>query len=194
MPVAKAERSREFLARIRQTLGEKRVMHSVFVAEYFSSFAERAGLDHDEAVAAGLLHDLARSMNGEELLAQARARRIPLGEAQLLKPLLLHGPVAAENCREEFGVSDDVHEAVYWHTTGRPGMGRLAQGLCVADFSEPSRDYPEAAQARDILRKSGFGPAVLYVFEKKVEFGRSKEVTDPNTAATLFWLREHPPA
>ena len=94
MPVAKAERSREFLARIRRSLGEKRVMHSVFVAEYFSSFAERAGLDHDEAVAAGLLHDLARGMEKEELLAEARARRIPMGEAQLAKPLLLHGPVA----------------------------------------------------------------------------------------------------
>ncbi len=190
MPVARAACARGYLARLREILPEKRLSHCIFTAEYYSSYAENIGVDHDEAVAAGLLHDICRDMTKTELLAAARALRLPVSNEQLEKPVLLHGPVAAEKCRAEFGISDDVYEAVYWHTTGRPGLGMLGQGLCLADFAEPMRKYPEAAEARDRLRKKGFGEAILYVAEIGVEFGRRQEVADPNATAFYLWLKQ----
>ncbi len=189
MPVAQCKRSKQLLARIRQTLPDKKVSHCVFAAEFLSSFAPSLGLDHDEAVEAGLLHDLCRGMAGTELLMEARRLRLPVSEVQMERPVLLHGPVAAEWIRSEFGVSDAVHEAVYWHTTGRPGLGLLGQGLCLADFAEPTRKYPEADEARALLRRDGFPAAVRYMAEMKLVFSARKEVSDPNTEAFCLWLR-----
>jgi predicted HD superfamily hydrolase involved in NAD metabolism len=192
MPVARAACARLYLARLRETLPEKRLSHCIFTAEYLSSYAETIGVDHDEAVAAGLLHDLCRDMSKPELLACARELRLPVSEEALKKPVLLHGPVAAERCRTEFGISDAVYEAIYWHTTGRPGLGMLGQGLCLADFAEPMRKYPEAAEARARLRSNGFSDAMLYVAEQEVEFSKKHDVADPNSMAFYIWLkREH---
>ncbi len=189
MPVARAACARLYLARLRETLSEKRLSHCIFTAEYLSAYAETIGVDHDESVAAGLLHDLCRDMTKAELLDCARDLRLPVSDEQLKKPVLLHGPIAAERCRAEFGISDAVYEAIYWHTTGRPGLGLLGQGLCLADFAEPTRKYPEAAEARDLMRMNGFGTAILYVAEKGVEFGKRQEVADPNSQAFYLWLK-----
>ncbi|HOQ88680.1 MAG TPA: HD domain-containing protein [Candidatus Hydrogenedentes bacterium] len=190
MPISRCERAKAYLQAIRARLKDGRVTHCVFVAEYFSSFAPGIGLDHDEAVAVGLLHDYCRDLSGEELLAEARRLRLPVSEAQLERPVLLHGPLAAALCGEQFGLSDAAREAIAWHTTGRPGLGPLGQGLIVADFAEPGRKYPEAGIAREILRKEGFRAALLYVARQKNLFSQRKETRDPNTAAFLFWLEK----
>jgi nicotinate-nucleotide adenylyltransferase len=181
--------SKEYLLCLRERLSDEKVSHCVFTAEYLSSFAGNLGISHDEAVTAGLLHDFCRDLNKEEMLQQARAYRIPISESQMEKPSLLHGPVSAEMCRREFGISDVVYEAIYWHTTGRPGLEILGQALYVADFAEPTRKFPEAAEARAYLRKQGFEEALFYVAEMKIVFCQDKKVVDPNTQAFLLWLK-----
>ncbi len=188
MPIAQAPEAKQYLKRLRERLSEERVSHCIFTAEYLSSFAKDLGIDHDEAVTAGLLHDYCRDLKKNAFLEEARALRLPFGECQMQKPTLLHGPVSAEHCRREFGVSDAVYEAIYWHTTGRPGLGRLGQALYVADFAEPTRKFPEAALARDCLRKQGFDQTLRFVAETKLRFAREKGVVDPNTEAFLLWL------
>lgn len=192
MPVAHCPMAKAYLHALRDRLPERRVSHCVFTAEYLSSFAPSIGLDHDEAVTAGLLHDFCRDLEKDAFLDEARRLRLPLSEIHLAKPSLLHGPVAAETCRAEFGISDAVYEAIYWHTTGRPGLGRLGQALFVADFAEPGRTFEEAAEARRRLRSSGFGDALLYVAEMKVYSNQKKTVIDPNTEAFLIWLKKNP--
>lgn len=189
MPVANMPQSKEYLRCLRERLSDEKVSHCVFTAEYLSSFAGSLGISHDEAVTAGLLHDFCRDLNKEEMLQQARAYRIPISESQMEKPSLLHGPVSAEMCRREFGISDAVYEAIYWHTTGRPGLEILGQALYLADFAEPTRKFPEAAEAREWLRKQGFESALLYVAEMKIVFCQDKKVIDPNTQAFLLWLK-----
>jgi len=181
--------SKEYLQCLRERLSDEKVSHCIFTAEYISSFAAGLGISHDEAVSAGLLHDYCRDLNKEDILEQARYYRLPISESQMEKPSLLHGAVAAETCRREFGISDDVYEAIYWHTTGRPCLGILGQALYVADFAEPTRKFPEAAEARERLRRQGFESALLYVAEMKLVFCQDKKVVDPNTQAFLLWLK-----
>lgn len=192
MPIAKTPQFKEYLRRLRERLTDDKVSHCIFTAEYLSSFAADIDLDHDEAVTAGLLHDYARDLKKDAFLEQARALHLPLSESQMMKPSLLHGPVAAELCRKEFDISDAVYEAIYWHTTGRPGLGRLGQALYVADFAEPTRKFPEAATARERLRKAGFDAALRYVAEQKILFNRNKPVVDPNTEVFFLWLKSQP--
>ncbi|MBI3117301.1 MAG: bis(5'-nucleosyl)-tetraphosphatase (symmetrical) YqeK [Candidatus Hydrogenedentes bacterium] len=191
MPVVKDPRSTEFLRLLRERLPEKRVSHSIFVAEYLSSFARQIGLDHDQAVAAGLLHDLCRTLSNDEMLQRAQEYDLPVGPRQLAKPVLLHGPVAAEEVRRELGIDDEgIYEAIYWHTTGRPELGKLGQALYLADFAEPTRPYAEAAQTRDMLRKVGFKDAMLFATHAKLHYVRKKNADNPEGHAFYLWLQQ----
>jgi predicted HD superfamily hydrolase involved in NAD metabolism len=188
-------RYKEFLGLLRENLPEDKVSHCIFVAEYAASLAVKAGVPHDEVVTAGMLHDLCRAQSGDVLLARARGYGLDISESQLQVPMLLHGPVAAEECRDELGIDDeDVYNAIYWHTTGRPGLGRTGQLIYLADFSEPTRKFPEAAKARTLAREQGFEAALRYVARAKFAHLQSKEVVDPIAEDFLHWVEQAYPA
>ncbi|NLN92634.1 MAG: HD domain-containing protein [Candidatus Hydrogenedens sp.] len=189
MPIAEEPSARAWLKLLRERLTPERMSHSVFTAEYLSSFAPSLGVDHGDAVTAGLFHDFYRDHEAASLWKEARKYRIIMSETQMREALLLHGPLAAEWCRRELDVSEEVYEAIYWHTTGRPGLGLLGQALFVADFAEPSRSFPEAEKARKLLRLEGFEAALLYVAEIRHAWIRLQAVVDPDTKAFLIWLK-----
>lgn len=178
-----------YLDLIRERLSEKRVRHSISVAAHLCDFGASLGLDPIAMATAGLLHDSCRALGDTEMLARARAYGIEVTYPCDERPLLLHGPVGAEYVRRELGIDDvDIHEAIYWHTTGHPGIGLLAQALFVADFSEPLRKYPEAGIAREVLQSQGFSEALLYVAQTKLKFARKKETFHPETEAFCTWV------
>lgn len=194
MPLARLPRYKEFLQILRERLPDEKVSHCIFVAEYAASLATKAGVAHDDIVTAALLHDLCRTEEPENLLARARGYGIDISESAMEFPMLLHGPVAAEECRDELGVfEEDIYEAIYWHTTGRTGLGRTGQLLFLADFSEPTRKFPEAAEARALAREEGFEVAIRYVARTKLYFQQAHEVIDPNLEDFHLWLEKEYP-
>lgn len=189
MPAPEIARMEEFTALLRDRLPDKTLRHSLSVAEFMASVAERAGVEHERAVTAGLLHDLCKTMKPDALLERARAYGLEISELQQKKPNLLHGPVAAEETRRVLGVADDeVYDAIRWHTTGRPKWGRLGMALYIADFSEPLRDFPEADEARRILLEHGFDAALCYVAEERWKHVQTLPHVDPTTKAFVSWL------
>lgn len=189
MPILQTTRSEEFKAVARERLPDKTYRHTVSVAEFMLSFSGEAGITDEQVAAAGLLHDLCKAMKGDELLAKAAAYGLTPTAVQLEKPTLLHGPVAAEEARRELGVDDPgVYDAIYWHTTGKPGLCATGQALYVADFAEPLRPRPEAAEARRILEEEGFAAALRYVAEAKLAYVKSKPPVDPMTVAFAEWV------
>jgi nicotinate-nucleotide adenylyltransferase len=179
-------RAAEFIALIRERLPEKTYRHTVSVAQTILGAAPAAGISPEQAVTAGLLHDLCKAMKPEALAERAKAYGIT---HYLDAPNLLHGPVAAEECRRELGVHDeDVIDAIRWHTTGRAGWGRVGQALFYADFSEPRRPHHQAAKARRILSERGFDAALRYVVEQKFHYVKAKYTPDPNSQAFEDWV------
>jgi len=186
-----APRANEFIDLLNERLPERTFRHVISVANLMAEIAEQAGVDKDQAVTAGLLHDLFKATKGHELLEAADRYGIPIGPIHRDKPMLLHGPVAAEEARHVLGVSEpDIYEAIYWHTTGREKLGPLGRALYFADFSEPLRTMPESAEARQRLASDGFIPALLYVAEKKLHHCRDKYHVDPATEAFNEWLNK----
>lgn len=174
---------------LRTRLPEAKVQHCFSVAEYLLSFSKSLNLSEEDVLDAGLLHDICRELTATELLQRAEAYGLSLSEPQRKKPGLLHGPLAAEECRRDLGLgSADLYEAIYWHTTGHPGLGRLGQALYFADFAEPSRSYPEAQAARQCLESGGFDAALRYAAGKKIFFLEKKDIIDPATGDFYRWL------
>lgn len=183
-------RADEYLELLRARLPGHTLRHSVSVAGLMQHLAPLLGLPLEEAVTAGLLHDSCKAMKKDELLARADEYGLPMTEAHLNRPQLLHGPVAAEECRRNLGLrSPDLYEAIQWHTTGKPGLNRLGQALYFADFSEPFRAHEEAAVARTVLEAQGFDPALHYVAKAKLGMLEKKgKAIDPVTKAFCSWL------
>lgn len=189
MPVLEIPRADEYLRLLEERLPEKTLRHTLSVASMMHGLVDKAGIERVPAITAGLLHDYCKAMKPDALLAAAEAYGVPINDAQRRKPNLLHGPVAAEEVKREHGVDDeDVYEAIYWHTTGKPGLGRVGQALYLADFCEPMRTISEAADARRILERDGFDAALLFAARKKVAHVRTKSAVDPNTEAFVEWL------
>jgi nicotinate-nucleotide adenylyltransferase len=188
MPAFNTARADEYLKVLEERLPAKTWRHVNSVAEYMQTFAREAGITEEQAVAAGLLHDLCKPMKRDELIAVAREYGIPIAGPFLEYPGLLHGPVAAEECRRSFGIDDDVYQAIYWHTTGRPNWPAVGCALYLADFSEPLRTRPEAAETRGILARDGFGPALRHAVRAKLARVEKQLTVDPVSLAFQKWV------
>ena len=131
-------------------LKHKRIPHVLGTEQEAIRLAERYGADVEKARVAALLHDCTKRLDMEEQLALCRQYGIRLDalEQQALK--LLHAKTGAAIARDVFGVDDEIYSAIWWHTTGRPGMTLLEKIMYLADYIEPSRDFPGVQELRRV--------------------------------------------
>ena len=61
---------------------------------------------------------------------------------------LLHAKTGAEIARDVFGVDEEIYRAIQWHTTGRANMSLLEKVMYLADYIEPTRDFPGVDELR----------------------------------------------
>jgi len=174
----------------RGRLSDKRYAHTLRVAETAERLAKLHGLDSERARLAGLLHDTAREVGKEELLRVAEEDGLPVGDFERERPILLHGPVAAELAREDLGVEDgEILDAVRVHTTGEPGMGPLALALFVADKIEPGREQSGVEDLRELAPVS-LHRAARAALEDSVSYNERRDrPAHPKSRQTLEWLR-----
>lgn len=137
----------ERLARSR--LSHKLAEHCGRVADYAAELGHRWGVDAQQLLIAGWLHDACKELDAATMLQRARSLGVPVGPIEEVRPLqLLHAPVAAA----EFGaqISPVCREAIACHTTGRPGMSISARCLYLADAVEPERHYEGVERLREL--------------------------------------------
>src|SRR5690606_24048615 len=64
---------------------------------------------------------------------------------------LLHSHVGAYLASTEYGIMDeDILNAIRYHTSGRPHMSLLEKIVCLADYMEPGRQFPDVEQIRNL--------------------------------------------
>jgi len=141
----------ELVAYLEEHLSAARMTHVLGVRDIAMEYARAHGVNPESAEVASLLHDAAKWMPIPRLFEECARYGLQLSRVDRLNPVALHGFVAAEMGRELFGVAGDACQAVRGYTTGRPGMTELDMVLYAADFTEPSRPFPEAAIARDLV-------------------------------------------
>ena len=129
-------------------LKHKRIPHVLGTEEEAVRLAERYGADTEKARAAALLHDCTKKLNMEEQKALCRQYGIVLDELEKKALKLLHAKTGAAIARDVFGVDDEIYNAILWHTTGRAGMTLLEKIIYLADYIEPTRDFPGVEELR----------------------------------------------
>lgn len=126
--------------------------HSVCVAETAVRIAEAYGIDTGSARLAGLLHDWARDLEGDVLVAAARTTGLEVSDLDLEVPYLLHARVGAAQVQEILpDLPGEVVRAVATHTCGAGSMSALEKVVYVADMIEPARTFKAVRGLRDAV-------------------------------------------
>lgn len=126
-----------------QELSSKRYLHTLGVSYTAACLAMTHGADMESAMTAGLLHDCAKPLKGEEQIALCEKNHLEISEVERSNPsALLHAKVGAYLAENRYGITvPDILNAIRYHTTGRPKMSKLEKILYIADYIEPGRKH-----------------------------------------------------
>ena len=86
----------------------------------------------------------------EKILDICEMNNLPISEVERRNPYLLHAKAGAVLAKEKYSIeNEDILNAIYYHTTGRPGMSQLEKIIFIADYMEPGRkNAPNLAYIR----------------------------------------------
>ena len=114
--------------------------------------AERWSVDRDDAREAAILHDITKKLDFSQNMCIIAEHGVIIEKLGHHEEKLLHSITGALLAQSEFGVSDNVANAIKWHTTGRAGMTMLEKVIYIADYIESTRDFPGV----DFLRRVAY--------------------------------------
>ena len=134
-------------------LKHKRIPHVLGTEQEAIRLAERYGANEEKARVAALLHDCTKKLDMDAQLALCDHYGIQLDELERVSLKLLHSKTGAALARDVFGVDEEIYNAIWWHTTGHAGMTLLEKIIYLADYIEPSRDFPGVDKLRQVCYK-----------------------------------------
>ena len=153
--------SKDFYKKVKKVVKSRvpneRYQHIKSVAKTCKWIAKTYNIDVKKAKLAGILHDWDKGLSREEQIE--KACRLGLQDefspwVMQHLPNILHGPTAATEIVKNFNdFPPDVSHAISVHTTACFNMSELDMCLYVADAIEPTRNYPELQELRDLVGK-----------------------------------------
>ena len=85
-------------------------------------------------------------------------------------------------------MSDEIYWAIYWHTTGKADMTKLEKVIYLADYIEPSRDFPGVEKLRRAVH-ADLEHGLLMALEDSIEEMRQRgHPVHPNTVEARDYL------
>ncbi len=137
--------------KLKAVLEQRRFHHSICVMNSAVELATHYGADVQKARIAGLLHDCAKNLPVAELYNICERNGLQLDNITKKETGLLHAFAGAYILKDEYGVDDEeIFDAVFYHTVGKPDMSLLTKIIFIADCIEPSR---ESGWADDVRNK-----------------------------------------
>ncbi len=173
-------------------LTEHRYTHSIGVMETAIEMAKRFGVDQEQAMLAGLLHDCAKQIDHDTQIAMCDQLGIVLDQVKRESSALIHADLGARLAETEFGITDEsILGAIRYHTLGRANMTQLEKVLYLADIIEPNRKpFEGLAQLRELCQKN-LDEAVLYGLELGIaNVARKGRTLHTQTAEAEAYYRE----
>lgn len=170
----------------------KRIAHVQGTEEEAARLARRWGADEEKARRSAILHDCTKYLTMEEQLQLCAKYGIVLDDLERQAVKLLHAKTGACVARDVYGVSDDMYSAIFWHTTARADMTLLEKILYIADYMEPTRDFPGVERLRKLAYED-LDAAVCLGCEMSIEEMHQRGLpVHPNTVKARDWLRSRP--
>ena len=154
---------------VKSKLSEKRFYHSICVMERAIEYAEIYGVNVEQAKLVGIAHDVLKETPKEYRIIEAKELGVELDDIEIKALSLIHSKTGAKFCEKRFGFSEEMCDAIKYHTTGRPNMSTLEKILYLADCTGKDRTYEEAKIGYEIAKKD-LDKAMQYFLGKTIEW------------------------
>lgn len=156
---------------VKEILSEFRFTHSLGVVKKAVELAKQYGEDEEIVKKVAIAHDIAKEMKNEELIKYANENKIEIDEVEKINPSLLHGKVGADIVAKKYNFTEDMKNAIKWHTTGRENMTMLEKIIYVADKTEENRkDTKFNLEKSRELSKKDIDEAILFLMDEFIEY------------------------
>ncbi len=144
----------ELKKRMKKELDCSRYYHTIGVMYTAASLAMCYGVELENAMIAGILHDCAKCIPDNEKIRLCKEYGISLTETEIQNTALIHPKLGAYLAEHKFGVTDqEILDAIAGHTTGHPEMTILEKIVFIADYIEPGRN---TAPHLTMVRRTAF--------------------------------------
>lgn len=152
-------------------LKPQRYLHTLGVYEIAVNLARIYGLNVQKAAIAALLHDSAKNMPLKEMLEICDKYELYVAEYERDSTALLHGKAGALIAKKVFNIEDDdIYDAIYYHTTGKPDMSLLLQVVFVSDYIEPGRTKAPNLSILRVLAESDLNRTTAIILRDTLDF------------------------
>ena len=172
-------------------LDTERYEHTLGVMYTAASMAMRYDEDVEKALLAGLLHDCAKCISGENKIKLCNKYHLSVSEVEKKNPSLLHAKLGAFLAAKKYHIKDkDVINAIASHTTGCPNMTLLDKIIYIADYIEPGRkELPNMAEVRK-LAFTDINECLYRILEDSLVYLNSKNISvDTMTEKTYLYYK-----
>lgn len=126
---------------VRKKLSEKRFRHSEGVVKRAIEYAQVYDIDIDIVKLVAIAHDIAKELTSDEIDKYVQKYNIILDDIEKINKELIHAKIGAYICKNEYNFTEDMTNAVKYHTTGRENMSILEKIIYLADATEENRKY-----------------------------------------------------
>lgn len=154
----------KILEDVKNTLSEKRYIHSIGVMKQAEYLAKKYGQDVEIAKAVGIAHDIAKELTEEEKIKYVEENKIEIDEIEKINIGLLHAKIGADICKKKYNFTEEMQKAIKYHTTGNENMDTLAKIIFVADKTEENRKYDDL-QTVQKLADEDLDKCILYILD-----------------------------
>ncbi|MCF0136590.1 MAG: HD domain-containing protein [Lachnospiraceae bacterium] len=182
----------EVLAWVEPRIKPARFTHTLGVEQLAVTLARiYSPEDYMSASLAALLHDNAKNLplDVQQYLCN---QHYPEMELRREHSAVFHAFAGAAEARRVFPqASEDIINAIAYHTTGRPGMSVLEKIIYCADYAEANRDpFPELLEVRKVLRQD-LDEGLRMILSGTGSYVRAKgKVVFPLTEETLQYYEK----
>ena len=181
---------KEINEKLEKMLPEKRIKHSLNVANCAVKLCEIYSFDKEKAYIAGLVHDCAKYLDKDEVNYYIKKYNIELDEYENNNLALSHSIIGSYIAKYEFKINDiEIIDAIRYHTTGRENMSLLEKIIYMADLIEEDRDFPNVDLLRDLSYSKKLDEALLASFDNTIKFViDNKQLIHPRTVSARNYI------
>jgi predicted HD superfamily hydrolase involved in NAD metabolism len=157
-------------AYLKERLEPKRFKHVLGVVQVAEQLADIYKENREKARLSALVHDCAKNMSSEEIIKLVKDSGYSLDGVCNNCPELVHGLAGAIIGKTVMGIEDsEVFDAARYHTTGRKAMSLLEKIVYLADYIEPSRNFPGVEKLREAAFEN-IDRAVLMALDNTIKY------------------------
>ena len=175
---------------VKNILSEKRYIHSVGVMKQAEYLARKYNEDIQIAKTVGIVHDIAKEMSREEKLEYANKNNIYVDDIEKVSVGLLHAKIGADICKRKYNFTEQMQDAIKYHTTGNIRMDKLAKIIYIADKTEENRKGIRFnLQKSRELSKENLDEALLFLMNEFIVYSINNNIViHPETLTARNYL------